>query len=212
MVQVVADGITLDGYGEGGGRARETGEAPVLGYFARMCPEKGLGVLVEAFIELRSRGTVSGLRLKIGGGCGPADQAYVEQMKKRLQREALGDAVSWHPNLERREKIAFLESLTVFSVPATYPEAFGMYVAEAMAAGVPVVQPRIASFPDFIRETGGGVVYDPAQPGALATALEDLLLHREDAVRLGEAGRRAVQDHYSAEQMARRFCAVLNAS
>ena len=227
-VHVVRDGIRLEGFGgrqnsefriqEDGGTGRERGEnptsnsqlpTPVLGYFARMCPEKGLHLLVDAFIRIRRRGTVPGLRLKIGGGCGPADEPYVADQKRRLADAGLTEVVSFHPNLDRAAKIVFLESLNLFSVPATYPEAFGMYLAEALAAGVPIVQPQFASFPEFVETTRGGVLYDPVKPTALVEALEKLLLAPDEARALGEAGRRVVCEQFSARKMAGEICRIL---
>lgn len=209
-VRVVPDGIHLDDAWErrpaAGGAGDEAASVPTLGYFARMCSEKGLGLLVEAFMELRRRGTVPGLKLKVGGGCGPSDESYVAGLKQALARAGLAAAVSWHPNVDRDHKIDLLKSLTVFSVPATYPEAFGLYLAEALAAGVPVVQPRRASFPEFIEATGGGVLYEADNPGALVEALEGLLLNPDKARALGETGRRAVHEHFSARRMAENFC------
>lgn len=220
-VRVVADGIRLEGYG---GRQNaecrmqkddlngaETGEfpSPVVGFFARMCPEKGLHVLVEAFVQLRKRGNVPDVRLKVGGGLGPGDEAFVAGLKERLASDGLNDCVSFHPNLDRAEKIAFLESLDVFSVPATYPEAFGMYLAEALAAGVPIVQPRFASFPEFVETTRGGLLYDPADPEALAVALEKLLLTPDKARALGAGGQKVVREQFSASRMAKNVCTVI---
>jgi glycosyltransferase involved in cell wall biosynthesis len=224
-VRVVADGIRLEGYlevrqaerGVRSGNEEEalrpdaTRSAPhqTLGYFARMCPEKGLHLLVDAFIQLRRRGTLPDLRLKVGGGCGPAEEPFVAGLKQQLAGEGLADAVSFHPNLDRQEKIAFLQSLDVFSVPATYPEAFGMYLVEAQAAGVPVVQPRFTSFPEFVQATGGGVLYEPDQPGALAEALNGLLSNPARSRSLGSAGQRAVHEKFSAEAMAQSLLAAL---
>jgi glycosyltransferase involved in cell wall biosynthesis len=174
-----------------------------------MCPEKGLHLLVDAFIQLRKRGKLPDLRLKVGGGCGPSDESFVAGLKDLLARQGVADAVSFHPNLDRQGKIKFLQSLDVLSVPATYPEAFGMYLAEALAAGVPVVQPRFASFPEFIEVTGGGLLYDPDKPAALEDALEGLLLNPELARKLGDAGQKAVQEKYSAETMAQAMLQVL---
>jgi len=220
-VHVVPDGIGLEGYGERrehDGSARnvpaptQAGPAcpPTLGYFARMCPEKGLPQIVQAFIELHRRGRVPGLRLKVGGGCGPSDEPCVAQQRHRLAGAGLADQVSFHPNLDRASKIELLESMDVFSVPATYPEAFGMYLAEALAAGVPVVQPRFASFPEFVETTGGGVLYDPARPDGLVLALEELLLDPDRARALGRAGRAVVRRQFSPASMAARFCEVLD--
>jgi len=207
-VRVVRDGIHLQGYADDGAAKAER-QTLHLGYFARMCPEKGLHLLVDAFIQIRQRDRVPNLRLKVGGGCGPSDEPFVAKLQNQLAKAGLADAATFHPNLSREEKITFLQSLDVFSVPATYPEAFGMYLAEALAAGVAVVQPRVASFPEFVETTGGGVLYDPQRQGALAETLEELLLDPARARQLSITGQRAVQEKYSAEAMARALVQVL---
>jgi glycosyltransferase involved in cell wall biosynthesis len=83
--------------------------------------------------------------------------------------------VEFHPNLDKGAKQAFMNSLSVFSVPALYGEAFGLYVIEAWAAGVPVVQPRHAAFPELVRASGGGVICEPGDPVALAEAIAEVL-------------------------------------
>ena len=176
---------------------------PVLGYFARMCREKGLAALVEAFVILRRRERTKGLKLRIGGSCGPADEPFVSSLRERLKQEALLEAVEFHPNLDRAAKLSFLRGLSVFSVPALYGEAFGLYLIEAMAAGVPVVQPQTAAFPELIEATGGGVLCAPGDPKALADAIESLLLDPDRAGALGQAGARAVFEKFSAQSMAR---------
>ena len=212
-VKVVFNGISLDGYGDKGHVTGDTGASgaalspvtchpsPTLGYFARMCREKGLDLLVETFIELKRRKAVPNLKLKVGGGCGPGDEPLVAQLKKHLRRAGCLDDVEFHPNLTREQKVAFLQSLTVFSVPALYGEGFGLYLIEALAAGVPVVQPRHAAFPELVEATGGGVIAE-ANAAALAAAIESLLLDPARLKALGEAGRRAVGGRFTIEQMA----------
>ena len=195
---VVPNGISLEGYHSAGAAV----EPPALGFFARMCADKGLDTLVEAFIEVRKRGRVSKLQLRIGGACGPGDTAFVDGLKQRLAAAGLAGDVEFHPNLSRAEKLAFLRSLTVFSVPALYGEAFGLYVIEALASGVPVVQPRVAAFPELIAATGGGVLCEPRSAVALAEVIEALVLDRARARALGEAGRRAVEQGFSVRAMA----------
>jgi glycosyltransferase involved in cell wall biosynthesis len=202
-VQVVFNGIHLAGY-----TAAPAHEPPVLGYFARMCREKGLDTLVEAFVALRKRDRVKGLRLRVGGGCGPSDQPFVDGLRARLRAEGLDGEAEFHPNLDRAAKIEFYRSLSAFSVPALYGEAFGLYVIEALAAGVPVVQPRHAAFTEILEATGGGKLCEPGNPLALAEAIERLLGKPEEARALGEAGRQAVLRDFTAERMARKMLAV----
>jgi glycosyltransferase involved in cell wall biosynthesis len=199
-VHVVYNGILLDGY-ETDAPRRNAGP-PTLGYLARMYPPKGLEALVEAYIALRVRGRIEGLQLRVAGSQTAADRPFVARLRERLAAEGLEDDVAFLPNVDRAEKIAFLQSLSVLSVPATYGESFGLYVIEALAAGVPVVQPRHAVFPELLAATGGGLLYEPDDPHALEAALEELLLDPERARALGERGRQAVREHFSVERMA----------
>ncbi|MEI6389682.1 MAG: glycosyltransferase family 4 protein [Verrucomicrobiota bacterium] len=209
-VCVIHNGINLDGYDRQGRSAKSEvlstldprPSSPALGFFARMCREKGLDTLVEAYIVLRQRGRVKGLKLRIGGSCGPADKPFVDALRRQLQTSGLLDEVEFHPNLDRAGKLEFLRALSVFSVPARYGEAFGLYVVEALAAGVPVVQPRQGAFPELIDATGGGLLCAAGDPNALADAIEELLLNPSRARALGEAGRLAVFERFSAEAMA----------
>jgi glycosyltransferase involved in cell wall biosynthesis len=175
---------------------------PAVGFFARMCREKGLDTLVAAFLHLRQRGRVPGLRLKIGGSCGPADRRFVADLRTRLAHAGALEAVDFYANLDRAAKIKFLRSLTVFSVPARTNEAFGLYLLEALAAGVPVVQPRAAAFPEILETSGAGELCEPENPVALAEALEKVLLDAEHRQRLARAARRAVAEFYNARRMA----------
>jgi glycosyltransferase involved in cell wall biosynthesis len=130
-------------------------------------------------------------------------------LRERLQAGGVLEDVEFHPNADRASKVAMLRSLSVFSVPALYGEAFGLYVIEALAAGVPVVQPRVAAFPELVEATGGGVLCAAGDARALAEAIEELLLNPARARALGEAGRRAVFERFSAEAMARETLQVL---
>lgn len=211
-VQVIYNGLNLDGYRAAASDSEETPRrhatrntqhaAPVLGYFARMCKEKGLDTLVEAFIHLKNRGNVPRLKLHIGGGCGAGDEAFVKSLRKRLAQAGFIGETMFAPNLSRAEKISFLESLTVFSVPAGYGEAFGLYLIEAMAAGVPVVQPRAAAFTELIEVTGGGMLCEAGDAKSLADVLEEVLLNPGKARALGEAGRNAVAERFTVARMA----------
>lgn len=199
-VEVVFNGINLDGYSP----APAPPNPPVLGFFARMCREKGLDTLVEAYLLLRQRDRVKNLKLHIGGGCGPGDEPFVAELRKRLQST---DA-HFFPNLDRAAKQEFLRGLSVFSVPALYGEAFGLYIIEALAAGVPVVQPDIAAFPELIAATRGGLLCKPADPLALADRLEELLINPTLARTLGETGHKSVHEQFTNHQMATRIAGL----
>src|SRR6266516_1666235 len=193
--------------GSGVGKTTSKQDAPVLGYFARMCREKGLDRLVEAFILLKRREGTKNLKLRVGGGCGPSDEPFVNELRERLKTNGVLHDVEFHLNPDRAAKLELLRSLTVFSVPALYGEAFGLYVIEALASGLPVVQPRAASFPELIEATGGGVLYEPGEVKALADAVEDLLANPARLTALSADGRKAVWRDFTAERMAENVAA-----
>jgi glycosyltransferase involved in cell wall biosynthesis len=205
QVRVVYNGIDLEGYEPPSAQARNG--PPTLGYFARMCREKGLETLIHAYLLLKKRGRVADLRLKIGGGCGPSDEPLVNALREQLKAAGVLSDVTFHPNVSRAEKQAFLRSLTVFSAPALYGEAFGLYVIEALASAVPVVQPRHAAFPELIDRTCGGVLSEP-NVESLANAIEALLLNPDKARQLGETGRKVVFDKFHVTRMAQEFAAA----
>ena len=217
-LRVVFNGISLEGYDGGqssvvSGKLQRTTEngqrtIPVLGYFARMCREKGLDRLVEAFILLKRREGTKNLKLRVGGGCGPSDEPFVNALRERLKTNGVLHDVEFHPNPDRTAKVRLLHSMTVFCVPALYGEAFGLYVIEALASGLPIVQPRAASFPELIEATGGGVLYEPGDVKSLADTVEGLLLNPERLRALGEAGRKSALRDFSAGRMAENIARV----
>ena len=203
-MRVVYNGINLEGFAP----AEHRPNPPVLGYFARMCREKGLDTLVEAYLILRQRNKIPGLRLKVGGGCGPADENFVTELEEKLENAGFLPDAEFRPNLSRQAKQEFLRGLSVFSVPALYGEAFGLYLLEAWASGLPVVQPRHAAFPELVEVTGGGIICEPGKPAALADAVESMLLDEPRRRTLADAGKKAVERDFNMRHMAERVLQV----
>jgi glycosyltransferase involved in cell wall biosynthesis len=205
---VVHNGLELTAFAA----AKPDQNWPTIGFFARMIHGKGLTTLVDAYIELHRRGTVPRLKLKIGGSKTAADEKYLAGLRAKLKAAGCEGRVEWHPNINFTEKVKFFRDLTVFSVPATYGEAFGLYILESIASGVPVVQPRHAAFPELIEITQGGVLCEPDDVKSLADALEATLqdsLFREKLINQGMA---RVRSEFSASKMAEAFEAVLIAA
>ncbi len=205
VMHVVHNGIAIDGFDAIDDSRRE----PAIGYLARMCPPKGLATLVEAFIVLKQRPDMAQVRLVVAGAMTPADVPFVDEQKRRLADAGLADAAEFLPNVDRPTKLATLARLRALSVPATYGESFGLYILEALAAAVPVVQPDHAAFPEILSLTGGGVLVPPHNPPALAHALASLLTNPDRAAALARQGRRNVLDHFTADRMAANFERVL---
>lgn len=183
-------------------------EPPTIGYLARMIREKGVELLVDAFIHLRLKHRHPDARLHIAGSETEGDKALVRDLKHKLEHAGLSEHVTWSPNLEPDRKQDFLRSLTVFSVPATYHEAFGLYAVEALAAGLPLVMPRSSSFPEIIETSDAGVLCEPGDPKALADAWNALLADKERLNRLRENALRSSRETYSVEAMRERFLAL----
>lgn len=204
QVRVIPNGIARDEFIT----SREEPATPVIGFLARMIEGKGIAHVVDAFILLKKRGRVPDAKLRCAGAVTREDEHYVARLQQRLADAGWEQDAEFLPNVSREEKSAFLNSLTLLSVPASYGEAFGLYLLEAMAAGVPVVQPRQAAFPEIIEATGGGTLYEPATAAALADAWEALLADPQKLRKLGASGRAAVEKEYSLPVMAERFIAA----
>jgi glycosyltransferase involved in cell wall biosynthesis len=207
-MHVVPPGINLKGHGG----PREVRDRPpyTIGYFARICPEKGLHNLVEAYRRLRQTSGAPACRLRVSGWLGDNHRPYLGEQVEKLRSAGLGAEFDHVECPTHADKVRFLRSLDVLSVPTTYREPKGIYVLEALANGVPVVQPRHGAFPELIEATGGGLLVAPGDPDALASGLRQLLADDPLRRRLGEDGQKAVRARFTAEHMARETVAVLD--
>jgi glycosyltransferase involved in cell wall biosynthesis len=197
----LSNGISLDGYPV----ERVEPCEPTIGYFARICPEKGLDLLIDAFIQLKQSDKYPELKLAVAGTLPQENESFLEEQKRKITAAGLGRFVVFRPNLSREEKIDFLSRLTLFCVPARVPEAFGLYVIESMAAGVPVVLPDHGAFPEILEKTGGGISYPTAESGSLLHALGKQLRDPSGCSAMGKQGRVSVHEKYSNEVLARQL-------
>jgi glycosyltransferase involved in cell wall biosynthesis len=193
-------GLNLDGYERD---APPKGELPfTIGYLARICPEKGLHLLVEAFRRITQQVGPEQVRLRIAGYLGERDREYFDGIMSQIQSWGLEGAVDHVGEVDREHKIDFLQSLHVLSVPTIYREPKGLFVLESMASGVPVVQPRHGAFPELIERTGGGLLVDSDSAASLAEGLTALMKDPARRMELGRKGRESIHRDYNAEVMA----------
>ncbi len=182
---------------------------PRIGYLARIAPEKGLHHLIDAFVDLRNR--YPNARLEIAGWLGKQNEAYWKSQVERLRHAGLEDAYHYHGTVDRQGKLAFLKSIDVFSVPTEYAEPKGLFVLEALAAGVPVIQPDHGAFPELMSRFGGGYLFKAGDNRELSIKLGEAIASRERLLQLGRSGREAVLLHGSTTAAAARMEAILQA-
>jgi glycosyltransferase involved in cell wall biosynthesis len=204
-IEVVPLGINLEGYE----RIERLASRPfTVGFFARVAPEKGLHLLCEAYRRLRERGKLPGARLEVAGYLAPEHKPYLRGIEQQMVDWGLGEEFHYRGVLDRRHKIEFLQGLDVLSVPAIYDEPKGLFLLEAMACGVPVVQPRRGAFTEVLERTGGGILVEPDDPDSLAEGLLRVAGDLGLALELGHRGYEGVREYYSAAKMADRAMEV----
>ena len=209
QISVVPLGINMDGYERH--QPSTSSESPFrIGYFARIAPEKGLHVLAEAYVRFRRQGGPPAT-LEAAGYASPAHASYLDRIREILRRSGLEKEFTYHGVVDRNGKLAFLKSLDVLSVPATYDEPKGMFLLEAMACGVPVVQPRRGAFVEIVERTNGGLLVIPDDPDALADAFNRIRQSPQLAIALGESGFRSVREQYSIQVATSRLVNVYEA-
>jgi glycosyltransferase involved in cell wall biosynthesis len=211
---VVPLGVNLEGYqrrapgvsGEDGG-----GRPFTVGYFARVAPEKGLHVLADAYIRFRRMTGHAPIRLEAAGYMARSSREYLDRVRRVLDQAGLAGEFTYRGEIDRAGKLAFLAGLDVLSVPATYDEPKGLFLLEAMASGVPVVQPRRGGFVEIVDRTGGGLLVEPDDPQQLAEGLHALWSDRARQAQLADRAFHGVRAHYTIAQSADRLLDVYGA-
>lgn len=204
-IDVVPLGISFDGHERRSGPASDTF---TIGYLARIAPEKGLHVLCEAFRTLVADPSLPPVRLVAAGYLGPEHRAYLTRLQAQMTDWGLAGRFEYRGELDRDGKLRYLRELSVLSVPGDYEDPKGLYLLEALASGIPVVQPRRGAAIEIVDTTGGGLLTTPRDPAALAAGLRRLIEDPVERQRLADRGFEGVRAHYSARQMAERTMEV----
>ncbi|HTM48648.1 MAG TPA: glycosyltransferase family 4 protein [Bryobacteraceae bacterium] len=204
-ISVVPLGINLKGYEPGFPLHTN---CFTVGYFARVCPEKSLHLLCEAYRYLRENTEFCGATLEVAGYLAPEHKPYLEKISRQMKDWGLGQEFNYRGVLDRAQKVDFLRNLNVLSVPSAYNEPKGIYLLEAMANGVPVVQPRRGAFPEILGKTGGGILVEPDDVRSLAEGILTLWKDPDYASDLGRRGAAGVREHYNVARMASRTIEV----
>lgn len=176
-------------------------DPPAIGFLSRMNEENGFGLLIDAFIELKRNERFAPLRLYATGGMTGDDKVFIRRQVQKLKRAKLEDLVEiqdeYHPDSLRE----FFRKISLLSVPVLKGEAFGLYQLEALASGVPLVQPAIGAFPEIIEATGGGVVYQPNTSSALAIKLAEVLDSNTQLIEMSIKGIETVSSKFDCRSL-----------
>ena len=174
-----------------------------IGFISRMCYENGPDILVDAFILLKKKKAFSDVRLVLTGGYTGDDLGFLKDIKKKIRQNNLETDVEFHERFEGNGRKEFFSKVSVISVPVRKGEAFGIYIAEAMASGIPVVQPALGAFPEIVKASNGGTVYPENSPESLAGALETVLNDKDMLSNFSISGRKSTEVKFNINILAR---------
>lgn len=179
-----------------------------IGYVSRMCHELGLDILVDAFLLLKKDPSFDDVELHVTGGMTGDDRKFVHTQKRKIRRRGLSGQVIFHGDFEEEGLKDFFSEVSVVSVPVRKGEAFGIYLLESLASGVPVVQPALGAFPEIVQRSGGGITYEPNSPAELAGALRKMLSDPDQLDRYATAGREGVETHFHVKGQVKKMVEV----
>jgi glycosyltransferase involved in cell wall biosynthesis len=203
----------VSGVGANGVRGGAAAVRPfTVGYLARIVPDKGLDVLVQAYRLLREERGVPAVRLEIAGALPAEHRDYFAHIERQLHEWGFAGDYRYHGAVSRTAKVAFYAQLDAFSMPAVSREPKGHSVLEAMACGVPVVQPRRGACIDIIEATGGGLLVGAGADIAecVAEGLWQLWQDRALLERCGDDAADEVRERFSSWHAATHLAALFD--
>jgi glycosyltransferase involved in cell wall biosynthesis len=201
-IAVVPHGVDLSGFPASApdlvARRAERGGRLVIGSLARLCPEKGLDQLLRAVAILA---VTHDVEVVAAGATTAAEAPYLRECRRLADELGVAKRFTWLGQVDRADKLKLLAQCDVFAMPTAHPEAKGLPVIEALAAGVPVVVPEHGAFPELL-SGGGGLLHVPNDPADLARAIRSVLDDPARAAALGAAGHACVRERHTFATMA----------
>ncbi len=179
-----------------------------IGFLSRMCRENGLDILIDAFILLKEQPGFEDVRLLLTGGQTNDDKAFLKEQKHKIEQSGLRTHVEFISDFDPSARDAFFKRIMLLSVPVRKGEAFGIYLTEAMAAGIPIVQPPLGAFPEIIEKSGGGMTYRENTPEELAKTLRELFSKQESLTQLSRNARQSVEKTFNVHELTREMTRI----
>jgi glycosyltransferase involved in cell wall biosynthesis len=187
---------------------------PAIGYLSRMNEDNGLGILTDAFLILKQMPEFKTLKLVVTGGKTDDDKPFLNRQIKKLKKAKFINDVEFIDDFRTTALDQFFNKITVLSVPVLHGEAFGLYQLEALASGIPIVQPALGAFPEIAEATKAGTIFNPNTADALAEKLVNVLSDKESLKQMSINGRQAVENTFnsknSTEKLAKIYQDVIN--
>jgi len=172
---------------------RDTGlplDAPIVGIVATLRSWKGHRHLVDAIALLDDRRVLLAIV-----GDGPQREA----LERHVDARGLVGRVRFAG--QQRDVAPWLGALDVFALPSTANEGVPQALLQAMLAGVPCVTTAAGAIPEIARDGETALVVPPADPAALASAIDRLLADRALGTRLASAARAYVTPRFGLATM-----------
>ena len=167
----------------------------VIGSVGRVDEEhKRFSDLIRAVALLHDNGFTNTKLIIIGDG---PDRVNLERL---AQECSLNDHVVFAGYQGEARKLYPL--MDIFALASAH-EAFGLVLAEAMMAGVPVVATRVGGIPHVLDQGNAGLLVPPFKPDAIADEIGKLIQDADTRLKLGNAGRKYAEIHFSAERYCR---------
>jgi glycosyltransferase involved in cell wall biosynthesis len=181
--------------------SKENIQSPSVGYFCRVSYQNGFDKLVDAFIELKSSNMMPGITLHVCGGFTGDDKPFIREQIKKIKDLGFESSVRIYTEFQGNAMQEFFKNIDIMSVPVRKHDGYGLYILEANAAGVPVVQPATGAFPEIIEMTKGGITYSPDNISELSSSLFKLLNEKNLRAELGEKGKNRIREEFTLEKM-----------
>lgn len=181
---------------------------PTIGFLSRSNKGNGFEILVDALIKLKENPRFSNARLKVTGGRTGDDMKFIKKQLEKLQGKGFRNDIEFVEDFSTESLGNFFNGLTLLSVPVLKGEAFGLYQLESLASGIPIVQPAVGAFPEVVNASGGGLIFEPNTPEALATKLEEIISDHDQLMQLSVNGRKSIEEKFSSSVMVEKMVGV----
>lgn len=191
-IRTIYEGIDLTPYAERDALQQQTkGEPMVIGTVAHFSSEKGLSHLVDAAKLIPDAPDRMRFVLVGDGAC----RADLERRVRDLGLESCFHFAGFQKN-----PIPYLSSFDCFVLPSL-SEGLSSAILAAMAASLPVIATNVGGIPELVRHEENGLLVPPADPVALAQAIQRLADDRAEAIHLGRQGRLRVEKQFTLQRM-----------